>query len=365
MDNNNEIIHEVMVALDRIMLYPDLQMRVDLPYKTINQYAQAMRDGSIFPPIDVGEFEGEYICYDGFLRKMARAKNGETETKARVRKAESRDDIVLWAVQANSHSHLKRSNADKAHSVQQLLDTELGKRMTAVDIAHAAGVTSKMVSEYRLRLEQPKSTIPINPVNSDSSKQTVVTSKGHRRPRKYKKRKPKAKSVGRMQMPKINHTWPTAEEKGLPPPELINQPHPDYSDGRTYGEVFWIEHGNVQPYPLAKKIKINNELALRDIIGFVRDIGAICQKLMEKAAKLPANDLAATLAAMKGSSRPVLTRRLNQHRAELEAAWPYIRALLEAIPAEPLASSETEKVSQPTSCHPASQCTAGAKSCPN
>jgi len=35
-------------------------------------------------------------------------------------KAESRDDIVLWAVEANARQHLKRTNADKAHSVQQL-----------------------------------------------------------------------------------------------------------------------------------------------------------------------------------------------------------------------------------------------------
>jgi hypothetical protein len=50
-------------------------------------------------------------------------------------------------VQANAHQGLKRSNSDKQHSVRQLLETDLGKSMSAVDIATAAGVADTFVSQ--------------------------------------------------------------------------------------------------------------------------------------------------------------------------------------------------------------------------
>lgn len=53
-------------------------------------------------------------CKDGPLSER-RERNQDPRAKA-----ESRDDIVLWAVEANARQHLKRTNADKAHSVQQL-----------------------------------------------------------------------------------------------------------------------------------------------------------------------------------------------------------------------------------------------------
>ena len=56
-------------------------------------------------------------------------------------------------MQANAYQFLKCTNADKAHPVCQLLETENGKRMLAVDIANAAGVTTEMVSSYRRQME--------------------------------------------------------------------------------------------------------------------------------------------------------------------------------------------------------------------
>jgi hypothetical protein len=51
--------------------------------------------------------------------------------------------------------------------VHQLLNTELGKSMSAVEIANVAGVGKSMVSDYRKRMELAKS-IPTR--TSDASK---------------------------------------------------------------------------------------------------------------------------------------------------------------------------------------------------
>jgi len=45
----------------------------------------------------------------------------------------------------------------------------------------------------------------------------------------------------------------TAEEKGLPPPELANQQHPDYPPGYTYANAHREKHGRVQIWPVKFK----------------------------------------------------------------------------------------------------------------
>jgi hypothetical protein len=319
----NEIFHirEETVPLAKLALYEDLQMRVKLPQATISEYAAAMRAGSVFDSIKCGEFEGELIVYDGFLRKMAYAKTEITHVRVNIRAAESRDQIVLWAVKANAYQFLVRSNADKQHSVLQLLNTEIGRGMSAVDIAHAAGVTPRMVQEYR---KQTESKISNERFVSESSPK-VKTARGLR-PRKYrtKKERERVKS-GTHFSPKIE--WPTREQTGAPPPELENQPHPDHP-GMTYSDVHVRQHGFVQLFSLDEKRRQDNIIAMRDIASLLRTIGENCPKLIAartKASSLP--DLLQLLGTKEGS---VSLRKINLARNDLDQALPLIREFLDA-----------------------------------
>jgi len=87
-----------------------------------------------------------------------------------------------WAVEANGHAGLERSNKDKQHSVLQLLNTDLGKSMSAKDIADRAGVEAKMVRRYQEDMKTQNST---GNAISDSSNQPkkVQTSRGRHRHR--------------------------------------------------------------------------------------------------------------------------------------------------------------------------------------
>jgi hypothetical protein len=325
LSKDERIYRLIEVPTEKAACYSDLQMRQALPQKTIRAYAALMRDGSDFPPLDCAEVEGELLVYDGFLRKQAYLLNGTALIKVRVTAAEDREQVVLWAVQAQAHEGLKRSNADKEFSVRQLLETERGKAMTAVDIAKAAGVGVAMVSRYRKAIESSESIIKDN---SDSSKQPkkVQTSRGLR-PRHYKQRKPRLDPRGPVKPPPGPLPKFTREEIGKPAPEVANEPHPDYP-GWTRLDVFHKQHGFVQTHRLSDKIRGQNEQAARAMIGIVRDIGLLCQKFLALPRPLSPAELLVTLEGMPGGGRKVWARNLKQCQAELVAVLPQVQEIV-------------------------------------
>jgi hypothetical protein len=326
LSKDERIFRVIDVPIEKAACYSDLQMRQTLPQKTIRAYAELMRNGSDFPPLDCAELEGEFLVYDGFIRKQANMLNGTATIKVRVTPAEDRDQVVLWAVQAQAHEGLARSNADKEFSVRQLLETDRGRAMTAVDIAKAAGVGVAMVSRYRRSLESSESIIKDN---SDSSKQPkkVHTARGLR-PLKYKKRKPRLDPRGPIKPPPPPLPKFTREEIGKPAKEIENEPHPDYP-GWTRLDVFHKQHGFVQTHRLADKIRGQNEQAARAIIGILRDAGVLCQKFLALPHPLSPEQLIMALEGMPAGGRKVWARNLNQYRAELVMALPQLMAVLE------------------------------------
>ena len=319
------VINEQMVAIDKIAAPLDLMMRVKLDRDTVAAYAEAMQQGSTFPPLDCAMVNEELFLTDGFHRYKAYLRRHVAEVKVRIREAESYDDAVLWAVQANAHQGLKRSNADKQKSVEALLATDKYRDMPAEDVSTAAGVHQTTVLRHRAKLAK----INCNAVYK--SPKTRVDKAGRKRPTTYKKRKKQKREPTPRLPPDPPMQWPTREETGAPPPELGNEPHPDHP-GLTYSQVFIREHGFVQVMPLAAKQKQQNEMAVRDIIGRVRDVGAACKELMTKAHAIPLATFIETFNALEAA---VWSRKLNQHRDDIEAALPFLRMLMDATRSQP------------------------------
>jgi len=327
LSKDERIYRLIEVPTEKAACYSDLQMRQVLPQKTIRAYATLMRDGSDFPPLDCAEVGGELLVYDGFLRKQAYLLNGTALIKVRVTPAEDREQVVLWAVQAQAHEGLKRSPADKEFSVRQLLETERGQAMSNVDVAKAAGVVESYVRKLR------ESRVSIAQCDSDSSKQPkkVQTRRGLR-PLKYKPRKPRLDPRGPVKPPPPPLPKFTCEEIGKPGPEIANEPHPDYP-GWTRLDVFHKQHGFVQTHRLTDKIKGQNEQAARAIIAIVRDVGVLCQKFLALPRSLSPAELVMTLEGMPGGGRKVWGRNLKQCQAELVAVLPQIQAIVAAASA--------------------------------
>jgi len=88
--------------------------RVKTAWLTAFQYSQAMRAGSVFPPVAVGLFKGTMFLVDGWHRLEARKLLGEEYVEAVVKSYASKREMFADAVRLNS-AHGRRL------SVQELV----------------------------------------------------------------------------------------------------------------------------------------------------------------------------------------------------------------------------------------------------
>lgn len=129
----------------------DTQSRVSISTLVVDEYADAMRHGTTFPPIIIFR-EGEtYWLADGFHRVYAARVVGCTTIAADVY-AGTRRDAVLYAVGANAKHGLRRTNADKRRAVTMLLDDEIWWQWSDKEIARRCAVSQPFVSKVRREL---------------------------------------------------------------------------------------------------------------------------------------------------------------------------------------------------------------------
>lgn len=126
----------------------DTQSRVALSQETINEYADAMRSGGAFPPLDVF-FDGRrYWIADGWHRFFAYVAAEIAVFECRVHDGGERD-ALLFAAGANKAHGLKRTNRDKRRSVEIMLSDEDWREWSDVRIAEHCGVGADLVSKVR------------------------------------------------------------------------------------------------------------------------------------------------------------------------------------------------------------------------
>lgn len=141
-----------LVPISEIKITERTQIRVKLCENTVAQYAEAMKEGAVFPPAILFHDGNQYILADGFHRFMAASRNGATEIEADVRPG-SRVDALRYALAANATHGLRRTNADKRRSVElalqewpNLSDREIAN-ICAVHHDLAANVRAKQVAD--------------------------------------------------------------------------------------------------------------------------------------------------------------------------------------------------------------------------
>jgi hypothetical protein len=136
---------EQKVQLDKIEL---VQSRAHLSTELIDEYAQEMREGAVFPAIDVVAEDGRFWCWDGCHRTLAARQAGLAELLANVVEG-TRRDAVLQAAGANPIHGLRRSNEDKRRAVQFLLDDPEWAQWSNREIARRCNVSDVFVGKMR------------------------------------------------------------------------------------------------------------------------------------------------------------------------------------------------------------------------
>lgn len=140
----------ILKLLD-IQIRHDLQPRIQMDMFTVADYAEAMKEGRIFPPLEVVHDGAQYWLWDGFHRKKAAEQAGLIEIDVNVTEG-TLEDAQWLALGANKAHGLKRTNEDKQKAVERALDHPKAKSLSDRQIAEHCGVSNFMVSDYRRRI---------------------------------------------------------------------------------------------------------------------------------------------------------------------------------------------------------------------
>jgi hypothetical protein len=155
MNHNTKV--EPSVELRRIPVAaierdPAIQQRVaGTSTEVVEEYAQAMRDGDVFPPPVVFSTDGlAYHLGDGFHRVEAyRLAHPDAHDIACDVHPGDHDDAFLFACGANGSHGLPRSNSDKRKAVLALLSSEKWAHWSDREIARRCRVSPPFVSKLR------------------------------------------------------------------------------------------------------------------------------------------------------------------------------------------------------------------------
>lgn len=194
-----------------VELDTSIQCRASIDTAVVNDYAERMKTGDEFPPIEVYGAKTKCWIGDGWHRLLAARQNGADTIAAKLT-AGGRVDALKHALGANAlHGH-RRSNADKRRSVEIAL-REFPK-LSSRAVAKLCGVSPALVDVAR------PTALP------DSGNATRTTSDGRQYPAK---REPAAI---RPTPPSTNTTTeagasmePKKDETPMPPQDVKRNPH--------------------------------------------------------------------------------------------------------------------------------------------
>lgn len=138
------------MKVSAIELDTSIQCRADIDIATVNEYAEAMREGADFPPVILFGTAEKCWIGDGWHRVMAARSVGAEEITADLRPG-GRADALRYALSANAVHGRRRTNADKRCAVAIAL-REFGK-MSDRAIAEMCAVNHEMVGALRRVLD--------------------------------------------------------------------------------------------------------------------------------------------------------------------------------------------------------------------
>ena len=141
-----------MIALTQIRIDGGTQSRAELNQDVVAEYAEAYKAGAQMPPVVVF-FDGTfYWLGDGFHRYFG-AKAAGMETIYEERIPGTQEDAFVYCLGANHKHGLRRTNADKRHSVEMALGHAAWESLSDNEVAKRCGVSQNFVSEIHRSLK--------------------------------------------------------------------------------------------------------------------------------------------------------------------------------------------------------------------
>jgi RNA polymerase sigma factor (sigma-70 family) len=137
------------MALREIKVDHDLQSRVKTSMAVVQDYAEAISGGAVFPPVVV-YFDGkDYLLADGFHRHEAFKQAGKNTIPAEVREG-SRREAMIFSAGANAKMGHRPMRDDTKKAVRMLLsDPDVLATWSHKDIALHCGISIPTATTYR------------------------------------------------------------------------------------------------------------------------------------------------------------------------------------------------------------------------
>ena len=124
------------------------QPRSTLDHVVIQEYANAMIEGGVFPPVVAFYDEKVYWLADGFHRVAGAREAGLPTIEAEVRQG-TQHDAQWFSYSVNQRHGLRRTNADKQRAAKAALQHPKAVNLSDGQIAEHCGVSRAMVQNYR------------------------------------------------------------------------------------------------------------------------------------------------------------------------------------------------------------------------
>ncbi len=102
-----------MVKIEDLVLDNEIYPRLQVRYETVQKYKEAMRAGSVFPPIIVAQYKGELYLLDGWHRVEASKRLGAEKMQAILLKPKSKEEMFKKAVEYNTEHGRTLSTQEK------------------------------------------------------------------------------------------------------------------------------------------------------------------------------------------------------------------------------------------------------------
>jgi DNA-binding transcriptional regulator YhcF (GntR family) len=169
------------------------QARASLNQDTVNEYANQMQDGAIFPPVVVFNDGSDNWLADGFHRYFAHRQNGALEIEVELHSG-TVDDATLYAFGATARRGLSFTKEDLQEIVSRMMKHSVWSTWSTRKIAEHIGCSAMTISRVKSSLEEPSNTVSYTRNGKSKTMNTSSIGKSTRARKKSKKKEPTEKS---------------------------------------------------------------------------------------------------------------------------------------------------------------------------
>lgn len=141
------------VALDKLRLDGDTQVRKSLNLEKVEEYAEAMKEGAEFPPVTVFHDGSHYWLADGFHRYHAARKAEQDEILADVKNG-TVEEAQIFAFGANSTHGLAMTREERRDVAIRMIKHPLAVDWPNTKIARVVGLSSMTIGRLKASLEE-------------------------------------------------------------------------------------------------------------------------------------------------------------------------------------------------------------------